>query len=75
VHPNWLGTVAYFGQIDKAALAWRFDNRDNMNGLDDQLIAGVGSIELIEMMLRQLDEQLPALWKLCPEAEPSDLDA
>lgn len=64
-HPNFPGTVLFFGELHEDRFEMRFSlTRAAEDRVLDQVILGLGSIEVIEVSLDAITEVRPAIWEI-----------
>lgn len=72
-HPNWIGTVGFFGDLDTQKYEMKFDPKGLMpERLLSDIIACAGSITIIELSLDHITETIPQIWKIADGKTETD---
>jgi hypothetical protein len=66
-HPNWVGTVGLFGQIDKEECTQYFsDEQVIVDRVAAYVVMGLGAVSVVHLCHKQVTELLPELAEITP---------
>lgn len=68
-HPNWSGTLGFFGDLRKADFTYTFSFRPVDDSINAFLISGNHALMIIEFILNKIDSFMPELLKMCPDED------
>lgn len=64
-HPNWSGTVGFYGELHPQEFKQYFSAaRKDVKGISANVVAGVGCIRIVQKCLDDIEGCVPKIWKL-----------
>lgn len=68
VHPNWTGTVGFFGQLHPKEFSQSFaPHHFDVKRISAHVSSGMIGIKIVESSLEDIEECVPEIWKLSDE--------